>query len=85
MGGEAEAKVQSRGVYSAWSVGSDLRGLLCGAGLWAASSQGSVVLGGERGSRVSCLGLACLRGRIAGRGRRELVVVPARYRWWWSE
>jgi len=33
MGGEVEAKVQSRGVYSAWSVGSVLRGLLCGAGL----------------------------------------------------
>lgn len=54
MGGEVEAKVQSRGVYSAWSVGSVLlRGLLCGAGLSAASLafQGSqsLLAGGERG------------------------------------
>ena len=58
MGGEVEAKVRSRGVYSAWSVGSVLlRGLLCGAGLSAASLafQGSqsLLAGGERGSLVA--------------------------------
>jgi len=61
--------VQSRGVYCAWSVGSVLlRGLLCGAGLSAASLafQGShsLLAGGESF-------LARRRGRMAVRVRVE--------------